>query len=47
MFTKREREKEREGGGGERERDHRCKQLFLWCNYVSHDARPSERLGQS
>ena len=34
MFTKRE----REGGG-----DHRCKQLILWCNYVSHDARPSER----
>ena len=40
-------------GGGvavrerERERDHRCKQLFLWCSYVSHDARPSERLGQS
>ena len=36
------------GGGGrgvERERDHSCKQLILWCNYVSHDARPSERLG--
>ena len=31
------------GGGG----DHRCKQLILWCNYVSHDARNSERLGQS
>ena len=37
------------GGGGEgrRERDHRCKQLILWCSYVCHDARPSERLGQS
>ena len=33
------------GAGGERERDHSCKQLILWCNYVSHDARPSERLG--
>ena len=44
-FTKRERERERGGGGGER--DHRCKQLILWCNYVSHDARNSERLGQS
>ena len=38
-FTKR--------GGGGGERDHRCKQLILWCNYVSHDARNSERLGQS
>ena len=36
-FTKRER------GGG---RDPRCKHLILWCNYVSHDTRPSERLGQ-
>ena len=35
------------GGGGERERDRRCKQLILWCNYVGHDARPSEWLGQS
>ena len=35
------------GGGGGRERRHRCKQLILWCNYVSHHARPSERLGQN
>ena len=26
---------------------HACVQLTLWCNYVSHDAIPSERLGQS
>ena len=46
MFTL-QREREGGGGGGGGERDHRCKQLILWCNYVSHEARPSERLGQS
>ena len=44
MFTL---QREGGGGGGGGEIIDVKTELILWCSYVSHNARPSERLGQS